>query len=98
MKVEAGILKIIEASSFSNVFCNAEGKFFRNAICKSPLMVTGLNLPLTNTFQSLFCSGGPVSKQSLNDGAPLMALVEASYTTRSFVDSMVARTTGLSAI
>ena len=39
-----------------------------------------------------------MSKQSLNDGAPLMALIEASYTTRSFVDSVVARTTGLSGI
>lgn len=80
------------------MFSATQKAIFRNAICKSPLMVTGLNLPLTSTFQSLFCSGGPVSKQSLNDGAPLMALVEASYTTRSFVDSVVARTTGLSGI
>lgn len=58
-------------------------------------MATGLNLPLTSMFQSLFCRGGPVCKQSLSDGAPSKALVEASYTIRSFVDSAVARTTGL---
>ena len=54
-------------------------------------MATGLNLPLTNTFQSLFYRGGPAFKQSLSDGAPSKALAEASYTTRNFFDSAVAR-------
>ena len=71
---------------------------WKNTFLLCPVMVTGLKRPQINTLRSWFCSGRPVLRHSLRDGAPSQALAEASYTILSLVLSVVSRRTPLCGI
>lgn len=67
----------------------------RNTCFKSPVLAIGYIQFLTIMSYILFCSGGPVYKQSFNDGWFSLSWLNASYTIQSFVLSGVSLITGL---
>ena len=67
----------------------------RNTCFKSPVLAIGYIQFLTIMSYILFCSGGPVSKQSFNDEWFSLSWLDASYTIQSFVLSGVSLITGL---